>query len=129
MNTSFVISINSNSSYTQRLVINLEGKANLKRSEKYVVCTNITIYWTWKNIKKKHIQFTLLRPKWVKVFEFPDGSNSISDVQDSSDYVTKKTEKPIDNFLIQVYMNKNIFEIKSRYYVQSYLLIKWKKKK
>lgn len=82
-----------------------------------------------KKYKKKHIQFTLLRPKWVKVFEFPDGSNSISDVQDSSDYVTKKTEKPIDNFLIQVYMNKNIFEIKSGYYVQSYLLIKWKKKK
>ena len=98
MNISFVISINSNSSYTQRLVINLEGKANLKRSEKYVVCTNITIYWTWKNIKKKHIQFTLLRPKWVKVFEFPDGSNSISDVQDSSDYVTKKLKSPLITF-------------------------------
>ena len=68
-------------------------------------------------------------PKWVKVFEFSDGSNSISDAQDSFDYVTKKIEKPIDNFLIQVYMNKNIFEIKSGYYVQSYLLIKWKKKK
>ena len=49
MNTSFVISINSSSSYTQRLVINLEGKANLKRKRK--ICCMYK-YYNLMNIKK-----------------------------------------------------------------------------
>ena len=32
--------------------INLSDKINLKRSDKYIALSNLSIYYTWKNIKK-----------------------------------------------------------------------------
>ena len=43
---------NSKKSDSHRLLLNLTDKINLKRSDKYVVLTNVSIYYTWKNIKK-----------------------------------------------------------------------------
>ena len=34
------------------LQLNLSGKTDLKRSDKYIVFPNLNIYYTWKNIKK-----------------------------------------------------------------------------
>ena len=42
----------SKTSDLHRLLLNLSGKINLKRSYKYVVLPNHRIYYTWKNIKK-----------------------------------------------------------------------------
>ena len=42
---------NSKTSYPHRLLPNLSDKINLKRSDKYVVFSNLSIYYTWKNIK------------------------------------------------------------------------------
>ena len=47
--------MNSKSSETSdphRLLINLRDKIDLKRSDKYVALSNLTIYYIWKNIKK-----------------------------------------------------------------------------
>ena len=33
-----------------RLLLNLKDKINLKRSDKYVALSNLSIYYTWKNI-------------------------------------------------------------------------------
>ena len=47
--------MNSKNSETfdlHRLLLNLTGKINLKRSDKYVLLSNHSIYDTWKNIKK-----------------------------------------------------------------------------
>ena len=47
------ISMNSEKSKTSdshRLLLNLSGKANLKRSDKYVAFSNLSIYYIWKNI-------------------------------------------------------------------------------
>ena len=41
----------SKTSDTHRLLLNLSGKTNLKRSDKYVAFSNLSIYYTWKNIK------------------------------------------------------------------------------
>ena len=49
--------MNSNNSGTcdrQRLLLNLADKINLKRSDKYVALSNLTIYYTWKKIKKSY---------------------------------------------------------------------------
>ena len=49
--------MNSENSKTfdpHRLLFNLSGKINLKRSDKYVVVSNLSIYYTWKNILKSH---------------------------------------------------------------------------
>ena len=52
MNTKFLSSENSKTSDPHRLFINLRGDVNLKRSDKYFSLSNLSIYHTWKNIKK-----------------------------------------------------------------------------
>ena len=42
---------NIKTSDTHRLLLNLTDKINLKRSNKYVALSNLSIYDTWKNIK------------------------------------------------------------------------------
>ena len=50
MDTIFMNSENSKISDSQRLLLNLLDKINLKRSNRYVVLSNLSIYDTWKNI-------------------------------------------------------------------------------
>ena len=52
METIFLSSKNSETSDPHRLLLNLSVKLNLKRSDKYAVTSNLSIYSTWKNIKK-----------------------------------------------------------------------------
>ena len=54
MNTIFMNSENSETSDPHRLLLNLTDKTNLKRSDKYVALSNLSIYYTWKNIKKSY---------------------------------------------------------------------------
>ena len=70
---------NSKTSDAHRLLLNLSDKINLKRSDKYVYLSNLSIYYTWKNIKKsyKNNKFKILTPTWNEKFELPDGSYSI----------------------------------------------------
>ena len=51
MNTIFMNSKISETSDPHRLLLNLTDKINVKRSDKYVALSNLTIYYTWKNIK------------------------------------------------------------------------------
>ena len=51
MNTIFINSENSKTPDTHRLLFNLSDKIKLKRSDKYVALSNLSIYYTWKNIK------------------------------------------------------------------------------
>ena len=43
---------NSGTSDPHRLLLNLTDKVNLKRSYKYVALSNLSIYYTWENVKK-----------------------------------------------------------------------------
>ena len=52
MDTIFMNSGNSETSEPHRLVLNLADKIDLKRSDKYVKLSNISIYYTWKNYKE-----------------------------------------------------------------------------
>ena len=51
MDTIFMNFKNSEASVLHRLLLNLTDKINLKRSDKYVALSNLSIYYTWKNIK------------------------------------------------------------------------------
>ena len=42
---------NSKTSDPHRLLLNLSDKINLKRIEKYVALSSLSIYYIWKNIK------------------------------------------------------------------------------
>ena len=46
----FMNSGNSKKSGCRRLLLNLSNKINLKRREKYVSLSNISIYYAWRNI-------------------------------------------------------------------------------
>ena len=52
MTTIFMNSKNSKTSSPHKLLLNLSDKINLKRSVEYVALSNLSIYYTWKNIKK-----------------------------------------------------------------------------
>ena len=69
-------------SNSQRLSLNLSEKINLKRSDKYVALSNLSIYYTWKNIKMSYNnnKFKISVPTWNKIFKLPDRSYYISDV-------------------------------------------------
>ena len=51
MDTIFMNSENSKKSDLHRLLISLLDKITLKRSDKYVALSNLSIYYTWKNVK------------------------------------------------------------------------------
>ena len=56
-------------------------------------------------------------PTWNDEFDLPDGSYSISDIQDYFEYIIKKNETIADNPHVQIYVNKsknrNVFKIKT----------------
>ena len=52
MDTIFMNSENGKTSHRHRLLLSLAGKINLRRSKKYVDLSTLSIYYTWKNMKK-----------------------------------------------------------------------------
>ena len=124
MDTIFMNSENSKTSDPHRLLLNLTDKINLKRSDKYVALSNLSIYYTWKNIKKsyKNNKFKISAPTWNEEFELPDGSYSVSDIQDYFKYILKKHKIVTDNPSIRIYVNKIenriTFKIKTGYYLE-----------
>ena len=82
MDTIFMNSKNSETSDCHRLLLNFTDKINLKRSDKYVVSSNLSIYYTRKNIKKSYNNNKLKTSAltWNEECELPDWSYSISDI-------------------------------------------------
>ena len=71
MNTTFVNSENSKIFDSHRLLLNLTDKVGLRRKDKYIALSNLSIYYTWKNIKKsyKNNKFKISAPTWNEEFE------------------------------------------------------------
>ena len=59
---------------------------------------------------------------WNEEFKLPDGSYSISDIQDYFEYILKKHSESVDNPPIRIYVNRIenriTFKIKSGYYLE-----------
>ena len=64
-------------------------------------------------------KFKTSAPTWNDEFELPDGSYSVSDIQDYFEYILKKHGEDIDKPPVQIYVNKIenrvIFKIKNGY--------------
>ena len=92
MDTIFMNSKSSITSDPHRLLLKLADVINLKRSDKYVALSNLSIYYTCKNIKKiiQNNKCKVSGPTWNKEFKLPDGSYSESDIQDYFKYILKK---------------------------------------
>ena len=122
MDLIFMNSKNSGTSEYHVLVLKLVNKLDLRRGQKGVALSNLSIYFTWKNIKNSYNynNFKISAPTWSNEFELPDGSYLISDIQDYFEYILKKHSENVDNPSIKIYVNKIenriTFEIKNGYY-------------
>ena len=94
---------------------------DLRCSKKHVAFRNLTIYYTWKNIRQecKNNKFEIIAPIWNDELELLDGSYSVSDIQDYIKYLTEKHEPLSTNPPIHISINKNnkrlVFKIKDGY--------------
>ena len=84
MDTIFMNSENSKTSKPHVLLLKLTGKLALRIGEKIIALSNLIIYYTWKNIKNlyNNNKFTISALAWNDKFELPDGSYSVSNIQD-----------------------------------------------
>ena len=71
MDTIFMNYENSRTSDHHRLLLNLTDKIDLTRKDKYVVSSNLSIYYTWKKMKNsyKSNKFKISAPTWNEEFE------------------------------------------------------------
>ena len=82
---------------------------------------NLSIYYTWKNIKTKYNnnRFKSSALTWNDTFHLPDGSYSIADIQDYFEFIIKKHETLTENAPVQIYSNKvknrTVFKVKTGY--------------
>ena len=77
-----------------KFALKLPQRLELKSSKKYVALQNVSICYSWKNIRKqyKNNKLKIIAPKWNDEFELPDGSYSVSDIQDYIKYIIIKHE-------------------------------------
>ena len=77
---------------------------------------NLIIYYTWKNIKSEynHNKFKISGPSWNDIFDLPDSSYSISDIQDYFEFIIKKHETLTENPPVQIYVKKLKTELFSK---------------
>ena len=121
MDTIFMSSENSKISESHVLILKLTNKLDLRIGEKSIALSNLSIYYTWKNIKSScnNNKFKISAPTWNDEFELPDGSYSVSDIQDYFEYILKKHGEDIDKPSVQIYVNKIenrvTFKIKNGY--------------
>ena len=82
---------NSKTNEPHNFKLDLTDKLNLKNSNKNMVLANLSIYYTWKNIKSEYSnnKFKILAPTWNDAFDLPDGSYSISDIQVCFEFIIK----------------------------------------
>ena len=108
MGTIFMNSENSKTSKSHVLKLKLTDKLDLRLDKKVVTISNLSIYYTWKNIKDtcNNNKYKTSAPTWNEKFKLPDGSYSVSDIQDYFEYIMKKHREDIDKPSVMIYVNK-----------------------
>ena len=111
---------NSKTNESNKFIYQFTNKINLKNpNNKNTGLVNLSIYYTCKNTKSvyKNNKLKISAPTWNDEFDLPDGSYSISDIQDYFEFIIKKDETLTENPSIQIYPNKIIkrivFEVKT----------------
>ena len=84
MDPIFINSENSKTSKPHVLILKIINKLDIRIGEKIIALSNLSIYYPWKNIKSSYNnnKFKISAPTWNDEFELPDGSYSVSDIQD-----------------------------------------------
>ena len=112
MDTIFMNSENSKTPKPHVLVLKLTNKLDLRIGKKVIALSNLSIYYTWKNIKSSYNnKFKISVPTWNDKFELSDGLYSVSNIQDYFEYILKKHGKNIENPSVKIYVNKMVNRI------------------
>ena len=112
---------NSKTNEPHKFILSLPDKLNLKNPNKNIALGNLSIYYTWNNIKSTYNnnKFKIFAPIWNDTFYLPDGSYSIADIQDYFEFIIKKHETLIEDSPVEIYPNRInnriFFKIKTGY--------------
>ena len=108
MDSIFMNSEKSKTSKLHVLILKLTNKLDLRIGEKIIALSNLSIYYTWKNIKSSYNnnKFKISAPTWNDKFELSDGLYSVSDIQDYFEYILKKHGENTDKPSMETYVNK-----------------------
>ena len=113
---------NTKTNESNKFIYQFTNKRNLKTPKnKNIGLVNLSIYYTWENIRSEYNnnKFKISAPTWNDNFDLPDGSYSISDIQDYFEFIMRKHEPLTENPSIQIYpskiKNRIIFKVKKGY--------------
>ena len=76
METIFMNTLNSKTNESDKFIYQFTDKLNLKNPNKNIALANLSIYYTWKNIKSAYDnnKFKISARTWNDTFDLPDGS-------------------------------------------------------
>ena len=100
---------NGKTSKPDVLILKLTNKLDLRIVERIIALSNLSIYYTWKNIKSSYNnnKFKYLHQYgMINLNEWPDGSYSVSDIQDYFEYILKQHGENTYRPSVQIYLNK-----------------------
>ena len=103
--------MNSENSKTLKknvFALKLTDKLDLRFGEKVIALSDLSIYYTWKNIKSPYNnnKFKISAPTWNDKFKLPDGSYSVSNIQDYFKYILEKHGENVEKPSVKIYVNK-----------------------
>ena len=63
---------NSKTNEPHKFVLNLSQRLDLRSSDNYIALQNLSIYYTWKNVRKyyKNNKLKLIDPTWNDEFDY-----------------------------------------------------------
>ena len=114
METIFMNALNSKANESNKFIYQFTAN-------KSMALANLSIYYTRKNIKSEYNNntFKISAPTWNDIFDLPDGSYSVSDIQNYFEYIIKEHETIPDIYPAIIYVNeiknRTIFKIKTGY--------------
>ena len=121
MEVIFMNTENNKTNEPHKFVLNLSQRLYLRSSDNHAAIQNLSVYYTWKNIRNqyKNDKLKITSPTWNDEFELPDGSYSVSDIQDYIEYIIKKhktltTIPPIHVYIYRI-DNRSMFQMKDGY--------------
>ena len=99
---------NSKTSEPHVSILKLTDKLDLRGREKIIALSNLSIYYTWRNIKSSYnkSKFKIFAPTENDKSELPGGLYSISNIQDYFEYILEKHGENTNKPSVQIYVNK-----------------------
>ena len=92
MGSTFMNTENSKTNESNKFIYQFTDKLNLRNASKNMALANLNNYDTWNNIKfdYNNNKFKVSALAWNDEFDLPDGSYSVSGIQDYVEIIIKK---------------------------------------